>query len=121
MNAVISAQHLCKYYDVPERDEGLGNAIKSVFRRRMRTVKAVDDVSFAIAPGEMVGFLGPNGAGKTTTLKMLSGLLHPTRGEVTVLGHRPFTREYAFLRQMTLVIGQRNNLVWDLPVPIHLR
>jgi ABC-2 type transport system ATP-binding protein len=115
MTAVISVQHLCKYYDVPERDEGLGNAIKSVFRRRMRTVKAVDDVSFAIAPGEMVGFLGPNGAGKTTTLKMLSGLLHPTSGTVNVLGYRPFAREHAFLRQMTLVMGQRNNLVWDLP------
>lgn len=115
MTAIIRAQELCKYYDVPERDEGLGNALKSVFVRRMRTVKAVDAVSFALDAGEMVGFLGPNGAGKTTTLKMLSGLLHPTRGHVDVLGYQPFRRQHDFLRQITLVMGQRNNLVWDLP------
>jgi ABC-2 type transport system ATP-binding protein len=78
-------------------------------------VHAVSDVSFAIAPGEMVGFLGPNGAGKTTTLKMLSGLLHPTRGTAQVLGFTPWERKNDYLRQMTLVMGQRNRLSWDIP------
>ncbi len=75
----------------------------------------MDGISFDLAPGEIVGFLGPNGAGKTTTLKMLSGLLYPTAGEVTVLGYVPWKREKAFLRQITLVMGQRNQLVWDIP------
>ncbi len=115
MTTAITVTNLCKYYDVPEREAGLGNAIKSVFVRHTRTVKAVDGVSFTIPAGEVVGFLGPNGAGKTTTLKMLSGLLHPTSGHVDVLGYTPAQRHYDYLRQMTLVMGQRNNLVWDLP------
>ena len=81
----------------------------------MRTVRAVEGVSFAIAPGEVVGFLGPNGAGKTTTLKMLSGLLHPTAGTARVLGYVPWRRDHDYLRRMTLVIGNRNQLYWDLP------
>ena len=81
----------------------------------MRTVRAVEGVSFAIAPGEVVGFLGPNGAGKTTTLKMLSGLLHPTAGTARVLGYVPWQRDRDYLRRMTLVIGNRNQLYWDLP------
>ena len=115
MTTAITVTNLCKYYDVPERDAGLGNAVKSLFVRKTRTVKAVDGVSFTIPAGEVVGFLGPNGAGKTTTLKMLSGLLHPTSGRVDVLGYTPAQRHYDYLRQMTLVMGQRNNLVWDLP------
>ena len=75
----------------------------------------MDGISFDLAPGEIVGFLGPNGAGKTTTLKMLSGLLHPTGGEGRVLGLRPLEARTAFLRQITLVMGQRNQLVWDIP------
>lgn len=113
--SIITVQNLCKYYDVPVREAGFTNAIKSLFQRTYTTVKAVDGVSFSIEPGEIVGFLGPNGAGKTTTLKMLSGLLHPTSGSCQVLGATPFTREYGFLRQITLVMGQRNNLLWDLP------
>jgi ABC-2 type transport system ATP-binding protein len=89
--------------------------VKSLVRRRTREVKAVDGVSFDIAPGEVVGFLGPNGAGKTTTLKMLSGLLYPTDGEALVLGHVPSKRERDFLRRITLVMGNRNQLQWDLP------
>src|SRR5262249_43382274 len=89
--------------------------LRSVFRRRYKTVRAVDDISFAIAPGERVGFLGPNGAGKTTTLKVLSGLLHPTKGEVTVSGFAPGRRDPAFLRRITLVMGQKQQLLWDLP------
>jgi ABC-2 type transport system ATP-binding protein len=111
----IHLNQLCKTYRVPERESGMGAALGSLFKRRMREVPAVDDLTFDLEPGEMVGFLGPNGAGKTTTLKMLSGLLHPTGGECRVLGFVPWKRERAFLRQITLVMGQRNQLVWDIP------
>lgn len=89
--------------------------MRGLVRRHKQEVAAVAGISFNLAAGEIVGFLGPNGAGKTTTLKMLSGLLHPTSGEATVLGHVPWNRERAFLRQITLVMGQRNQLVWDIP------
>jgi ABC-2 type transport system ATP-binding protein len=116
--AVTSAIHVAglrKTFTVPVRGAGLGAAVRSLVRRETRVVTAVDGVSFEIAPGEVVGFLGPNGAGKTTTLKMLSGLLYPTSGEVTVLGHVPSKREAAYLRQITMVMGNRNQLQWDLP------
>jgi ABC-2 type transport system ATP-binding protein len=100
---------------VSERDAGLGAALKSVVRRKTRQVKAVDKIAFDVQRGEVVGFLGPNGAGKTTTLKMLSGLLYPTCGEATVLGFKPSKRESSFLKQITLVMGQRNQLIWDIP------
>jgi ABC-2 type transport system ATP-binding protein len=106
---------LGKTFKVPEREAGLRAALGSLVRRRSRLVKAVSEVSFDIGPGEVVGFLGPNGAGKTTTLKMLSGLLHPDGGEVRVLGYVPQRREREFLRRMTLVMGNRNQLQWDLP------
>ncbi|MED5416682.1 MAG: ATP-binding cassette domain-containing protein [Candidatus Latescibacterota bacterium] len=112
----IACDHLSKNYKVPVRDPGLWNAAKSLFYRRTRDVEAVKDVCFEVAPGEVVGFLGPNGAGKTTTLKMLSGLLQPTDGHVEVLGLRPFRRQRDFLRHITLVMGNRNQLVWDIPV-----
>ena len=111
----IHLHELCKTYRVPEREPGMGAALKSLFHRRMQEVQAVDSLTFDLASGEIVGFLGPNGAGKTTTLKMLSGLLHPTGGEGRVLGAIPWKRERAFLRQITLVMGQRNQLVWDIP------
>ena len=106
---------LNKTFLVPERDAGLRAAVKGLFRRKHREVRAVDEISFEITPGEVVGFLGPNGAGKTTTLKMLSGLLYPTAGEARVLGHVPSKRERDFLRRITLVMGNRNQLQWDLP------
>ena len=112
----IHVRDLRKVYTVHEREAGALAALRSLFRRRVRHIAAVDGISFDVQPGEVVGFLGPNGAGKTTTLKMLSGLLYPTSGQVTVLGHIPWRRERAFLRQITLVMGQRNQLVWDIPV-----
>ena len=113
--AVVSVDQLTKTFVVPEREAGLRASLKALFRRRHRSVQAVDQISFAIEPGEVVGFLGPNGAGKTTTLKMLSGLLYPTSGDATVLGHVPSRRERDFLRRITLVMGNRNQLQWDLP------
>jgi ABC-2 type transport system ATP-binding protein len=112
---VVHVSGLTKVFRVPEREAGLAAAARSLVRRRWREVRAVDEISFDIAPGEVVGFLGPNGAGKTTTLKMLSGLLYPTGGEARVLGHRPSRREREYLRRMTLVMGNRNQLQWDLP------
>jgi viologen exporter family transport system ATP-binding protein len=106
---------LRKVFDVPERDAGLKAATKSLVRRKTREVNAVDGITFDIAPGEIVGFLGPNGAGKTTTLKMLSGLLYVSSGEARVLGHVPSKREREFLRRIALVMGNRNQLQWDLP------
>jgi ABC-2 type transport system ATP-binding protein len=107
---------LGRTYKVPVREAGLLAALRSLFDREHRDVHAVTDLSFSIGGGEMVGFLGPNGAGKTTTLKMLSGLLHPSAGEARVLGHQPHRREKAYLSRMTLVMGNRNQLQWDLPV-----
>jgi ABC-2 type transport system ATP-binding protein len=111
----IHVKDLHKTYVVSKRESGVLAALQSLVVRQTEEIPAVDGISFHLAPGEVVGFLGPNGAGKTTTLKMLSGLLHPTAGEVTVLGYVPSKRERAFLRQITLVMGQRNELVWDIP------
>lgn len=115
MTATILLNSLSKYFKVPVRESGLKASIGSLFKRKHRTVKAVDEISFQIDQGEVVGFLGPNGAGKTTTLKMLSGLLYPTSGKTTVLGYEPSRRQPQFLKQITLVMGNRQQLVWDLP------
>ena len=112
---VVSVDGLGKVFEVPVRDAGLAAAAKSLVKRQRREVTAVDRVSLTIEAGEVVGFLGPNGAGKTTTLKMLSGLLHPSHGTARVLGHEPWKRERAYLQQITLVMGNRNQLQWDLP------
>src|SRR5262245_63430573 len=112
---MIRAKELTKHFKVHKRPPGFGNALKSLVHRKYDVVKAVDGVSFSIERGERVGFLGPNGAGKTTTLKVLSGLLHPTAGEAVVNGFTPFRREAAFLRGITLVMGQKQQLLWDLP------
>jgi ABC-2 type transport system ATP-binding protein len=111
----ITLRDLRKTYFVHEREAGLLASARALVKRRSKGVHAVDGISFEVEPGEVVGFLGPNGAGKTTTLKMLSGLLYPTDGEARVLGHVPHRREKSFLRQITLVMGQRNQLVWDIP------
>jgi ABC-2 type transport system ATP-binding protein len=112
---VIEVRGLTKHYRVHRRPPGFKAALRSVFHRRYETVVAVDDISFAIKPGERLGFLGPNGAGKTTTLKMLAGLLHPTSGEAAVAGFTPRLRQADFLKQITLVMGQKQQLLWDLP------
>ena len=111
----ISVHNLGKHFTVPRRNAGLKAALRSVVRRATSEVVAVDGITFNIAPGEIVGFLGPNGAGKTTTLKMLAGLLYPTAGTATVLDHVPWRRERVFLQQIALVMGQRNQLQWDIP------
>lgn len=114
-NAIV-ARNLGKHYRVTEREAGLRAALRALTRRSTRQVTAVKDISFEIAPGEIVGFLGPNGAGKTTTLKMLAGLLYPSQGEARVLDSLPWQRKPAFLRQIAMVMGQRSQLEWDLPV-----
>jgi ABC-2 type transport system ATP-binding protein len=111
----IVVEHLKKYYQVHQKEPGLMGSVRAFFNRKYQELKAVDDISFSIEPGEMVGFLGPNGAGKTTTLKVLSGLLYPTGGRVEVLGFTPYRRERAYLEQFTLVMGNKNQLMWDLP------
>ncbi|MCC7119142.1 MAG: ABC transporter ATP-binding protein [Anaerolineales bacterium] len=115
MTPTISVNQLSKTYQVPEREGGFGAAVRSFFKRKYKDVKAVQTVDFKIEQGEVVGFLGPNGAGKTTTLKMLSGLLHPTNGTANVLGFTPWELKPEYLRAMTLVMGQRNRLSWDIP------
>jgi ABC-2 type transport system ATP-binding protein len=112
---VIAADRLTKLYRVKVRDAGLMGAVRALVRPRYREVRAVDDVTFAIGPGEIVAFLGPNGAGKTTTLKMLSGLLFPTAGRARVSGFDPWTGGAAFKSRIALVLGNKQQLIWDLP------
>jgi ABC-2 type transport system ATP-binding protein len=112
---VIEVRDLRKEYRVHRRQPGLVASLRSLFVRRYETVKAVDGISFSVASGERVGFLGPNGAGKTTTLKILSGLLHPAAGAVEVAGFTPARRLPEFLKTITLVMGQKQQLLWDLP------
>jgi len=115
MDPAILTRGLRKTYRVFEKKPGLGGAIRGLFQRQYKDVAAVDGVDLEIAPGELVGFLGPNGAGKTSTLKMLSGLLQPSGGSASVLGHVPWKREESFRRKISLLLGQKNQLVWDLP------
>ena len=111
----VRVSGLTKTYTVSEKQPGLMGSVRSFFHRQSKSVHAVQDVSFQLEPGEMVGFLGPNGAGKTTTLKMLSGLLHPSQGTVEVAGSEPRRRQTDFLRSITRVMGQKQQLIWDLP------
>lgn len=111
----ITVKNLKRHYKIYQKSPGVSGTIKSVFKRETEIIKAVDDISFSINEGELVGFIGPNGAGKTTTLKCLSGLLFPTSGQVSVLGYEPFKRNHDFLKKISLVMGQKNQLWWDLP------
>ncbi|MBN1536391.1 MAG: ATP-binding cassette domain-containing protein [Anaerolineales bacterium] len=112
---VIFVRNLTKTYRVPERESGLGASLKSMVRRSYQDVKAVQEISFSIQAGEMVGFIGPNGAGKTTTLKMLAGILYPSEGAAQVLGHIPWKRETAYLRRISIVLGNKSQMLWDIP------
>jgi ABC-2 type transport system ATP-binding protein len=112
---VIHVAELTKVYRVPVKEPGLMGSLKSLVHRQYKEVRAVDGITFDIADGERIGFLGPNGAGKTTTLKMLTGLLHPTSGRCEVEGYVPQQRSADFLRRITLVMGQKQQLLWDLP------
>lgn len=115
MPPALVVDNLSKTYRVYRKENGIAGAIKGLFKRKYDETAAVDRVSFTVEPGEFVGFLGPNGAGKTTTLKMLSGLVQPSRGEATVLGFVPWHRKNAMKRQFSLLMGQKNALWWDLP------
>jgi len=112
---VIEVSHLTRAFRTYKKQPGFKGAVQGLFHRQYEQTVAVNDVSFSIEPGELVGFLGPNGAGKTTTLKMLAGLLYPTSGSARVLGHVPWTRDDAYRRQFALLLGQKNQLWWDLP------
>lgn len=111
----IEVEQLSKTYRTFQKAPGFGGALKGLFKREYEEVAAVKSVSFCIESGELVGFLGPNGAGKTTTLKMLSGLLHPTGGAAQVMGYTPWERPDGYRRQFALLLGQKNQLWWDLP------
>ncbi len=117
----VEVDSLSKTFAVADKQPGLAGTLSHFVKRKYRMIQAVKDVSFSIEPGEIVGFLGPNGAGKTTTLKMLTGLIHPTAGQVRVLGQTPFKRKPDLLRQITLVMGQKQQMIWDLPPSESLR
>lgn len=111
----IIVEHLSKNFEVTEKKQGVLGSISSIFAPKKKIIRALKKVSFSINQGELVGFIGPNGAGKTTTLKVLSGLLYPTAGFIQVLGHDPWDRKSEYLKQISLVMGQKNQLWWDLP------
>lgn len=113
--SIIKVNSLTKQYDYYKKEAGMMASVKSLFKREKLFVDAVKNIDFEIEEGELVGFLGPNGAGKTTTLKILSGILYPTSGEASVLGHTPWKREKEYQKQFALVMGQKNQLWWDLP------
>jgi ABC-2 type transport system ATP-binding protein len=119
--SMITVSHLAKMYPVAKKEPGLAGTLRHFWHREFTQIHAVQDVSFTIEPGEVVGFLGPNGAGKTTTLKMLTGLIHPSSGSVEVAGQIPFRRRSDFLEKITLVMGQKQQLIWDLPALDSLR
>lgn len=118
---IIEVEHLSKIYPVALKQPGLKGTLAHFFQRKYRHIKAVEDISFQISAGEIVGFLGPNGAGKTTTLKMLTGLIHPSEGRVRVANAVPFKRQSQFLQTISLVMGQKQQLLWDLPALDSLR
>ena len=113
--SIIEIENLCKHYQVYQKREGLLASLGGLFHREYRSIEAVRDISLSVEEGEFVAFLGPNGAGKTTTLKLLSGVINPSSGKVRVMGHIPWNRENAYRRKFALVMGQKNQLWWDLP------
>src|SRR5476651_635823 len=113
--AMIEVSHLTRVFRTYKKQPGFWGGVQGLVRREFEETRAADDINFSIAEGEFVGFLGPNGAGKTTTLKMLSGLIQPTQGTARVAGFDPTKRENAYRRIFALVMGQKNQLWWDLP------
>ena len=119
--SIIQVENLSKIYKVANKEAGIKGTLNHFWKRQYKNIPAVQNVSFAIEPGEIVGFLGANGAGKTTTLKMLTGLIHPSGGQLRVADAIPARREKAFLQQITLILGQKQQLIWDLPAMDSLR
>lgn len=113
--SIIEVKNLTKDYEYYKKAPGIWNSVKSLFYREKLYTEAVKNISFSVDEGELVGFLGPNGAGKTTTLKMLSGILYPTSGDALVLGYTPWERKKQYQKQFSIVMGQKNQLWWDLP------
>lgn len=112
---MISVSHLRKTYKTPTKQEGTAGLLRNIFARTYKEIEAVKDISFEIEQGELVGFVGPNGAGKTTTMKMLAGILFPTSGQINVLGFTPFEKSHDYLRQISFIMGQKNQMLWELP------
>jgi len=115
MNMTINAENLSKIYRIHEKPEGFKNTVKDLFARKYIEKRAVDNISFSVNQGEIVGLLGENGAGKTTTLKMLTGILYPTHGTIKIAGHIPTQRKKAFLKKLCFIMGNKNEMNWDLP------
>lgn len=113
---MITMEHVCKTYRIAKRDAGFGAALKALFHREYEEIRALDDVSFSVGDGEMVGYIGPNGAGKSSTIKILSGILTPDSGTVLVDGRIPYKKRVEHVRQIGVVFGQRSQLWWDVPV-----
>ncbi len=113
---MITMEHVCKSYKIAKRNAGLGEAFKALFRREYETIHALNDVSFTINDGEMVGYIGPNGAGKSSTIKILSGILTPDSGTVLIDGRIPYKNRIEHVKEIGVVFGQRSQLWWDVPV-----
>ena len=112
---IIDVRNLSKSFDISTKEPGVKGTIKHFFRRKTKSLKIIKDISFKIKEGEIVGFLGANGAGKTTILKMLCGFIYPSEGSISVSGYSPFKRKENFLKRITLIMGQKQQLIWDLP------
>lgn len=116
MENIITVQSIKKYYRIAKRDKGIFASLSSLFNRKYEIKKAVDDVSFSIKRGEVVGFVGPNGAGKSTTIKILSGILYPDAGDVNIKGYIPYKQRKQYVKNIGVVFGQKSQLNWDLPL-----